>query len=65
MPTSIAHILPLPHRIADQAPASGLAPANGTSERYVLQARLNYIASEVHASFGKSCDVNSNQANCG
>jgi len=38
--------------IADQAPESGLAPANGTSARYLLQAKLNYLASEVHASFG-------------
>jgi len=38
--------------IADQAPASGLAPANGTSARYLLQAKLNYLASEVHASIG-------------
>jgi glutathione S-transferase len=33
--------------IADQAPESGLAPANGTAARYVLQAHLNYLASEV------------------
>jgi len=38
--------------IADQAPNSGLAPKNGTIERYELQNHLNYIASEVHASFG-------------
>lgn len=38
--------------IADQAPQSGLAPANGTVERYQLQNHLNYIASEVHASCG-------------
>lgn len=38
--------------IADQAPQSGLAPANGTSERYLLQAKLNYVASEVHRSYG-------------
>ena len=36
--------------IADQAPSSLLAPANGTNARYVLQAKLNYIASEVHPS---------------
>ena len=34
------------------APNSGLAPANGTIERYQLQNHLNYIASEVHASHG-------------
>eukprot|EP00271_Cylindrocystis_brebissonii_P004261 TRINITY_DN158_c0_g1_i9.p1 TRINITY_DN158_c0_g1~~TRINITY_DN158_c0_g1_i9.p1 ORF type:complete len:278 (-),score=37.58 TRINITY_DN158_c0_g1_i9:493-1326(-) len=38
--------------IADQAPESGLAPANGTSARYLLQAKLNYVASEIHASCG-------------
>ena len=33
--------------IADQAgPASGLAPAYGTSGRYLLQNKLNYIATE-------------------
>ena len=30
-----------------QAPSSGLAPAYGTSERYVLFAKLNYCSSEV------------------
>lgn len=35
--------------IADQNPSSGLAPPNGTSARYLLQAKLNYVASEVHA----------------
>ncbi len=34
--------------IADQAPASGLAPANGTVARYKLQEWLNYLTSEVH-----------------
>jgi glutathione S-transferase len=39
--------------IADKSPASsGLAPANGTSGRYLVQNSLNYIASELHASFG-------------
>jgi len=38
--------------IADQNPKSGLAPANGTTGRYVVQNHLNYIASEVHASCG-------------
>jgi glutathione S-transferase len=38
--------------IADQAPESALAPTNGTSARYVLQAKLNYLASEVHATIG-------------
>jgi glutathione S-transferase len=38
--------------LADQAPESLLAPANGTYERYKLQEWLNYITSEVHKSFG-------------
>ena len=34
--------------LADLAPAAGLAPANGTVERYQLQAWLNFISTEVH-----------------
>lgn len=34
--------------IADMAPASGLAPANGTRERYRLQAALAFINGELH-----------------
>lgn len=34
--------------IADQNPASKLAPANGTPERYKLQEWLNFLATEVH-----------------
>ncbi|MGH6624008.1 MAG: glutathione transferase GstA [Burkholderiaceae bacterium] len=37
--------------IADQAPASGLAPANGTVPRYQLQEWLNFITSEIHKQF--------------
>ncbi|MGA0019866.1 MAG: glutathione transferase GstA, partial [Steroidobacteraceae bacterium] len=37
--------------IADQAPASGLAPAPGTMERYSLHEWLGYINSEVHKNF--------------
>ena len=37
--------------IADQAPASGLAPANGTMERYRLQEWLNFITSELHKAY--------------
>ena len=36
--------------IADQNPASKLAPAAGTTERYLLQNTLNYISSEFQAS---------------
>ncbi len=37
--------------IADQAPASGLAPAAGSFERYRLMEWLNFITSELHKSF--------------
>ena len=37
--------------IADQAPASGLAPAAGTWERYKLQEWLSFISSELHKGF--------------
>ena len=37
--------------LADQKPESGLAPKNGTLERYRVQEWLNYITSEVHKSF--------------
>ena len=37
--------------IADQAPASGLAPAAGTIERYQLMSWLNFITSELHKGF--------------
>jgi glutathione S-transferase len=37
--------------LADQKPDSGLAPKNGTLERYRVQEWLNYITSEVHKSF--------------
>ncbi len=38
--------------LADLKPASKLAPANGTVERYRLQEWLGYINSELHKSFG-------------
>ena len=37
--------------LADRKPESGLAPANGTMERYRLQEMLGYINSELHKSF--------------
>ena len=37
--------------IADQVPASKLAPVAGTLERYRLMEWLNYITSEMHKSF--------------
>ena len=38
--------------LADQKPASGLAPAAGTIDRYRLQEWLNFISTELHKSFG-------------
>jgi len=37
--------------LADQKPESGLAPKNGTIERYRVQEWLNYVTSEVHKGF--------------
>ena len=37
--------------IADKAPESKIAPANGTIERYHLQEWLNQITSEIHKTF--------------
>ena len=38
--------------IADQKPAAGIAPANGTLERTRLQEWLTYINSELHKTIG-------------
>jgi len=37
--------------LADQKPDSGLAPRNGSLERYKLQEWLNFITSELHKNF--------------
>ncbi|WP_018913479.1 glutathione transferase GstA [Thiomonas sp. FB-6] len=37
--------------LADQKPASGLAPANGSLERYRLQEWLNFISTELHKQY--------------
>lgn len=42
--------------LADRAPSSGLAPANGTLERYRLQEWLNFITSEIHKQFSPLFD---------
>ena len=42
--------------LADQAPAKGLAPANGTFERVRLQEWLNFISSELHKQFSPLFD---------
>ena len=47
--------------IADLAPTSGLAPANGTMARYRLQEWLHFIGSELHkAGFGVFFNPTSN-----
>ncbi|WP_262027978.1 glutathione transferase GstA [Microvirga sp. Mcv34] len=38
--------------LADQQPGTGLAPANGTTERYRLIEWLTFISSEIHKGFG-------------
>jgi glutathione S-transferase len=38
--------------LADQKPATKLAPAAGTIDRYRLQEWLNFIGTEVHKNFG-------------
>src|SRR5436190_11340199 len=37
--------------LADRKPESGLAPKNGTPERYRLQEWLNFITAEIHKGF--------------
>lgn len=50
--TRLPEVAAILQYIADQAPASALAPANGGLLRYQLQARLHFVASELHAKFG-------------
>ena len=38
--------------LADQKPACGLAPANGSMERVRVQEWLNFTTSEIHKTFG-------------
>ena len=42
--------------LADQKPESGLAPPNGTLERYRLQEALAFIGSEIHKGYGPFFD---------
>jgi len=42
--------------LADRAPQSKLAPANGSIERYKLQEWLNFITSELHKQFSPLFD---------
>jgi glutathione S-transferase len=43
--------------LADRAPQTKLAPANGTIERYQLQEWLNFITSEIHKQFSPLFDA--------
>ena len=43
--------------LADQNPASGLAPKAGTIERYRLQEWLNFISTELHKQFSPLFDA--------
>jgi glutathione S-transferase len=42
--------------LADKVPSSGLAPANGTMERYRLQETLGFINSEIHKTYSPLFD---------
>ena len=42
--------------VADQVPATKLAPANGTFARYQLQEWLNFISTEVHKQYSPLFD---------
>jgi len=42
---------PIVQYLADQKPEAGLAPKNGSLERYRLQEWLNFLTSEVHKQF--------------
>lgn len=42
--------------IADQSPASNLAPANGSFSRYKQQSLLSFIATELHKNFSPLFD---------
>jgi glutathione S-transferase len=48
--------------LADQKPESGLAPKNGTLERYRLQEWLNYLTSELHKTFSPLWNPTNEQA---
>jgi glutathione S-transferase len=43
--------------LADQKPEAGLAPANGTKERYKLQEWLTFINSEIHKAYSPLFDA--------
>lgn len=47
--------------IADQAPATQLAPPNGTIARYKLQEWLNFITTELHKQYSPLFDPSSSE----
>ncbi len=47
--------------IADRAPQTKLAPANGTMERVRLQEWLNFISSEIHKQFSPLFDATASE----
>jgi glutathione S-transferase len=49
---SITEIAMILQYLADQKPESGLAPKQGSFERYRLQEVLNFISTEIHKGFG-------------
>jgi glutathione S-transferase len=48
----LTEVATLVQYLADQAPQSGLAPPNGTMDRYRLQEWLTFISTEIHKGFG-------------
>ncbi len=48
--------------LADRKPEAGLAPANGTFERYRLQEWLNFISTELHKQFSPLFNPESSDA---
>ncbi len=48
--------------LADQKPASKLAPPAGTMERYRLQEMLNFISTEIHKSYSPLFNPNAHEA---
>ncbi len=49
--TRLSEVAAILQYIADQAPASGLAPQSGTLARYQLMSWLNFVATELHKGF--------------
>lgn len=50
--STLTEVAALLQFLADQRPEAGLAPANGSRERYRLQEWLAFVATEIHKGFG-------------